>query len=388
MDVLIRENLRNLMTERDGAHVTIYMPTHRAGRQTQELPIQLKNRLDEAEELLEERGLRKPEIQKILEPARRLVEDPLFWEAQEDGLVFFLARDFNQTYRLPLDFESLVVVGDTFHVKPLLPILSGTGQFFILALSQEEIRLFHGTQYSIRELEPEELPESLSEVMLDKGWEKHMQFHTGTRTPGGKGGELPASYHGQGGYSRDDLKDDILRYFHRVDKGVEELLGTEQIPLVLAGVEFLHPIYEEANTYPHLFKEGITGNPERWSAQELHEKAWPLVEPLYQENREDAENVYNRLSGMDHERAVNTVEEAVPAAYFERINVLFVPLERQIWGTFDPETGEVEVHEEQQPGDEDMLSFAAVHTLLNGGMAFVVDPEEMPDTPLAAVLRF
>jgi hypothetical protein len=30
---------------------------------------------------------------------------------------------------------------------------------------------------------------------------------------------------------------------------------------VLAGVEYLLPIYREANTYPHLLAEGIHGNP-------------------------------------------------------------------------------------------------------------------------------
>jgi hypothetical protein len=42
-----------------------------------------------------------------------------------------------------------VVVTDRFHIKPLLPLLSGDGRFYVLALSQSEVRLLQGTRYSV-----------------------------------------------------------------------------------------------------------------------------------------------------------------------------------------------------------------------------------------------
>jgi len=47
--------------------------------------------------------------------------------------------------------------------------------------------------------------------------------------------------------------------------------GIKKAPLVLAGVEYLFPIYQEANTYPDLVEEGITGNPENLKPEELHD---------------------------------------------------------------------------------------------------------------------
>jgi len=47
------------------------------------------------------------------------------------------------------------------------------------------------------------------------------------------------------------------------------------------------------------------------------------------------------------------------------------------------------VHQEAKGGDEDLLDFAAIHTLLNSGTVFATDLQNIPDdTPAAAVFRY
>jgi len=66
-----------------------------------------------------------------------------------------------------------------------------------------------------------------------------------------------------------------------------------------------------------------------------------------------------------------------------------VPVGQQLWGKFDPGTLSVDLHPEPEPDDEDMLDFAAIHTLLNGGTVYAVEPEQVPDAaPSAAIFRF
>jgi hypothetical protein len=49
----------------------------------------------------------------------------------------------------------------------------------------------------------------------------------------------------------------------------------------------------------------------------------------------------------------------------------------------------VDLHPEPEPDDEDMLDFAAIHTLLNGGTVYAVEPEKVPDeAPAAAIFRY
>ena len=387
MDILNRDGLRILTRKPSGLCVSIYLPTHRAGREIQQDPIRLKNLLGEAEERLTASGLRASGTQELLEPAQRLLQDGLFWQHQSDGLAVFLSREMFGYYRLPFDFQDLVVVTDRFHIKPLLPLLSGDERFYVLALSQNEVRLLQGTQYSVSEVDPEGVPASLAEALRYEDPEKQLQFHTSTRTPGGKG-ERPAVFHGHGTGSN-DAKANLLRYFHRVDEGLQELLRGEQVPLVLAGVDYLLPIYKEANTYPHLVDQGIEGNPEELGAEELYERAWAVVRPLFLAAQKEAAAQYRQLAGAGSEQASNNLKEVVPAACHGRIETLFVAVGIQQWGSFDPSANMVQLHEEAEPGDEDLLDFAAVQTLLKGGTVYAVEPEKMPgEALLAAVFRY
>lgn len=388
MDILTTDELRALTKKPEGWCVSIYMPTHRVGAEIQQDPIRLKNLLAEAEERLLLKGLRTPEAKELLEPAEKLLHGGLFWQHQSDGLAIFLSPGQFRYYRLPFDFDELVVVADRFHIKPLLPLLSGDGRFYVLALSQNEVRLLQGTRYSVSEVDGDGAPKSLAEALRYNDPEKRFQFHTSTITPGGKG-QRPAIFHGHGVASADDPKDYILRYFHRVDEGLRDLLRDVKAPLVLAGVDYLLPIYKETNSYPYLVDKGVEGNPEELRAEELHERAWAIVQPLFLAAQKEAATQYKRLAGAGSKQASNDLKKIVPATYQGRVETLFVAVGLQQWGTFDPATNAVQLHREVKPGDEDLLDFAAVHTLLNGGTAYAVELEKVPDeAPLAAVLRY
>ena len=58
-----------------------------------------------------------------------------------------------------------MVVTDNFHIKPLLPLFTGDGHFYILALSQNEVRLLSGTRYSVSEVEIGQVGGSLAEAI-------------------------------------------------------------------------------------------------------------------------------------------------------------------------------------------------------------------------------
>lgn len=382
MDLLPREELEKLIEGCGGPCVSIFLPTHRAGTETQQDPIRLKNLLEEAREDLLAKELRSTEADRILEPARELLADEVFWRYQSDGLAVFLSWDDFRYYRLPLHFEELTVVASRYHVKPVLPLLTGDGQFYVLALSQNEVRLLRATRYSVSEVELRDVPESLADVLKHDAPEKQLQFHTGTS--GGRGGRA-AVFHG---HEAVDTKDYInLRYFRQVDQGVREVLKGSRALLVLAGVEYLLPIYREVSTYPHLVEEGVTGNPEGLSEEEVHRQAWAIVRPHFLEARREAVARYEQLAGTG--RTSNDLREIVPAAYYGRVDVLFAAAGSRQWGVFDPGTGEAELHEEAEFGDGDLLDFAAVQTLLTKGTVYVLDPEDVPGGAVtASVFRY
>jgi hypothetical protein len=220
MDILNRAELEQLMRKEQQWCVSIYMPTHRTGTEAQQDPIRLKNLLREAEKHLSEQGVGTRAVQKMLEPASVLLQDPNFWQHQSDGLAIFLSSNRVRRYRLPLNFEELVVVTDHFHINPLLPLFTGDGQFYILALSQNEVRLLLGTRHSVSEVDIGQVGGSLAEAIPSLNHQMSLQLHTSGSTSG-VSGSGSVTFHGQGGGSDDSAKNELLRYFRLVSDGFD-----------------------------------------------------------------------------------------------------------------------------------------------------------------------
>lgn len=384
MDLFNGEELGTLISERDEPAVSIYLPTHRVGDAIQQDPIRLKNLLRMAQERLIEWGLRSAEADQLLAPARQLLDDEVFWQHQGDGLALFLSRSGFRSYRVPFEFEELVVVTDRFHIKPLIRLLSEDGRFYILTLSGKKVRLLQGTRHSVSEMDLEEVPHGLAEALRFDDPERQLQFHTV-----GRGSS--AIFHGQGDvFDAKRHKKDLLRYFQQVDKGLHELLRQRAEPLVLAAVDYLIPIYRDANTYPNLLEEGITGNPDLLDARDLHERAWSLVGPYFERAKEKKVARYQEMQGTG--LTAREIDQIVPAAYHGRIDTLFVATGVQRWGRFDESRGVVVTHGEPEPGDEDLLDLAAVQTLVHSGEVYALGTDEVPDadgaSPAVALLRF
>jgi hypothetical protein len=61
---------------------------------------------------------------------------------------------------------------------------------------------------------------------------------------------------------------------------------------------------------------------------------------------------------------------------------------QEVWGCYDPQTGQVQVHEREDPGDDDLLNTAVVYTLAHRGTVFAVEAGDMPErAPLVAIFR-
>jgi Bacterial archaeo-eukaryotic release factor family 7 len=386
---LFGESLHSLLEIQSGPCISLFMPTDRTGMDQPQDQLRIRRLIREAESLLRSNSqLHAAQVEDVLEPLRALVDEKPFWRHASDGLAIFRSPQVFRALRLPSDFKEQLVVSDHFYLKPLLPLLTYDGRFYILALSGNAVRLLVCTHESASELPlPEQVPASLAEFLGGEERENDLQSHSSASFGSvGKGGRHPAVFHGQG-VGTDDEKDDLLRYFQHIDRGLHALLKDETAPLVLASVEYLFPLYQQANSYPHLLEQGIAGNPEKLRAETLREKAWAIVEPVVLQARQEAAADYRDLAGAG--RTSNSIGEIVPAASYGRVASLFVALDQEQWGTFDPQTATLQVHEQAQPGDEDLLDLAATQTLLHGGAVYAVEHSGMPDdTPLAAVFRY
>ncbi len=382
MDIITIDQVKQLAEIDSGPRLSLYMSTHRAGDQIEQDPIRLRNLLRQAEKELKAAGLRTPDIRSMLQPARDLLLDSLFWEHLGDGLAIFFTQEDYYLFRLPISFDELVIVSQRFYLKPLLPYFMDDGLFYILALSQDEVKLIEATLHTVGEVPIRDMPQSLAELLQFDEFEQNLQFHTSTAPPtAGR----PAMFHGHS--DEDELKPRILQWFQRIDEALPEFLADRETPIVLAGVEYLIPIYQEANSLCCVLDKAIEGNPEELSAKELHAKAMDIIRPFFAQSRRQAQDHYQESAGTG--LATAQFEEVVLAAQYGRVETLFVAGDTQVWGTYDPDNGTVEMHASPEEGGRDLLDEAAVQTLLNGGRVFVLSPEEMPDNAsLAAIFRY
>ncbi|MBN2083929.1 MAG: hypothetical protein JW748_01805 [Anaerolineales bacterium] len=370
-----------------GVHLSLYMPTHPTGREKAQDPIRLRNMIRSAEKQLRDNGWRASAIEEFTASTRILLQTPGYWRRQGLGLAVFSSSDTRYDYHLPIRPPRTLAVSRRFHVKPLMPLLYDDGLFFILAISQNEVRTLWGTRDRVLPVELKNVPGSMAEAIGPISAEKHLQWHTRTGDTSGWR-RRAAVFHGQGG-GIDGKKDDLLRFFQLVDHGVAQFLGNRRIPLIVAGVDFLLPIYRKANTYPNLAAVLPIGNPERLHAAALQKSAWDALRPVIAQRREDAFLAYRRLAGAGDERACDDLKTILAAAFQGRVESVFVNPQVQEWGSYEPDSGRMTLTPAPQDGAEDLLDLAAIQTFLHRGSVFVVNRGHIPSgSDIAAQLRF
>ncbi len=377
-----------LTEPREGWCVSLYLPLVTTGRELHQSPIRLKNLRGRAYELLREKGMRGSDLEAFFEPLDNHFSTAFIDKYQGQGLCLFLAEGFFRCFYPPLRFDEFVHLGHRFHLKPLLPLISeGRRSYLVLALGLHQTRLFRMTLQSMEEMDLPGVPSTIEGALNKDVPEQGQQFYTGTPSQG-PGRMRPAIFFGTGG-GRDgrEMKREILQYFKIVDGKLQGVMANERDPLLLAGIDYLLPLFRDASAYGNILDEAITVNSEGMSVGALHALAWEKVKP--QRDLAVTEALEKYRAKMASGLGGNDLFAVVPAAAYGRVEQLFLPGGRNKWGAFDMNSGRVEIHSTEKENSVDLLDLAAAQTLRNNGEVFVLDAEAMPDhTGIAAGYRY
>src|SRR5258708_28290250 len=234
--------------------------------------IHLKEMLQKAEKQLLAMNIKRTDAESILAPARDFLDDRGFWDQHHEGLAVFLSAK-PDSFRYYTDdstaikFTETVIVANRFYTKPLLPLLTGDGPFYVLALSQDHVGLLKGNRDSIRSIPipgvPHDIDEALGEEIPEREVQARPMNMAGRQQTGVFGGIDLEKYH----------KDRILRYFRTVNASLHKMLAPHQAMLVLAGLDYFHALYRQAKTYAYMPDEGININADALPAKALHANA-------------------------------------------------------------------------------------------------------------------
>lgn len=371
-----------LMAEDDGPRVSLYLPTHRGGREVRQAAIRLKNLLAAAAEQLTTRGESAADAKTLLAPAADLVNRQDYWEHQLDGLAIFLDGDGMRDFRCPRRFDELCYVNGHFHLKPLLPVLRRETAFHLLALSLKKVRLYEVTTDRLDELALDGIPESLEDALGHDLDEPTLQMHTGG--PAGPGRDSGV-FHGHGA-GDDDRDAEVVRFLQLVDRGLRDHLQDDAEPVVLCGVKELVHRFHDLSRHPGLVPGGVSGHHDSLDPRRLHAEAWEVARPVLDEDAERAAARFTELRGTP----LASAEVAVvgPALAGGRVESLLVSAEQRFWGRLE-EDGTPRIHDERRPWDVELLDRLAALGLKRGTEVFVRRSSRLPDgVALAAVMRF
>jgi hypothetical protein len=261
-------------------------------------------------------------------------------------------------------------------------LISQNDYFYLLVLSKKCAKLYRADSFGMVFIDIPEMPRGMEDVIHFEEKDDQKLFRTES-----SGSGHGANYHGIGG-GRPDEKTHLATYFDEVDETVwKAILKKETVPLVLAGVEYLVPIFKSVSNYNFIWDTPLTGSHEHDEVNTLYEEAKLMMAPYFMQRHEKALAMYANQSATSLTSSIP--DDVIPAAHYKQVWHLFVLKNEHIWGSFDEVKNELIIHETQQDGDECLIDKSIIKTVLNGGEVHLLDKDQMPaDSKIAAVMRY
>jgi len=269
-----KRELKELRAFNQPYSLSIYAPYIEPNVSSNPNRIELKNLLRESETALLSAGVTPKEIKKTLKPAKALLEGREFWPVHHESLVLFAHPQLFYYYHLPSQsIPYMLTVEKGFNLQPLLMVMQANKQYYVLALSHKNVKFYKGDHYQIKQVYLNNFPSNMEETLNVDEYPKARELHMIAPPSMGKGTE---AYHGQYNVKEVD-KAMLLEFFRRINKRLQIFLQDKHLPIILAGVDYLKPIYHQVNTSPNLIPNGIKGNTEHTKLDNLRDQAWKLL---------------------------------------------------------------------------------------------------------------
>jgi hypothetical protein len=367
VDIPHRSEIEQLIAHRGPACMSLYLPTTPVTQDAQADRIALKNLTKEGLEQFRAAGADKRDLWPVEEAVDDLIEDDEFWRFQAHSLAVFVTPDHIVTFRLPNALTAMVEASDRFHVKPLLRSVTWPQAAYVLALSQNAVRVV-------------EVAGDLPAVTV-----KVDGMPTDAASAVGKATVLDRSQKGRI-HGSEGQKVRLRQYARRVDQALRGLIHGGETPLILAANEPLDGIYRSVNSYPHLAAQGIAGNLDTQTDAELATAARAILDTLHREELASLHALFDARSKAG--RATNDIAQAARAATYGAIDTLLVDIDEVIPGTVGDD-GSITLKDSPCAESYGVVDEIAGRAFMSGARVLGVRRADVPGSAsLAAILRY
>ena len=368
VDIPTLSEFKMLSGVRADACISVYLKTTPLSQEADASRIQLGNLTKDAADQLEANGFDKRRLAALREHFDDLAEDDEFWRLQANSLAVLATPDSICTFRLANTLSPMVQVSDRFHLNPLLRAITFPHSAFVLALSENAVRLV--------EVFPELAPVTVNIDRLPKDAASAVGKSTlNDRSPSGR-------IHGSEGQNVR-----FAQYSRHVDAALRPLLAGRDTPLILAATGRLASVYRSVNTYPNLLSEGIEDSPDRISNGNLAEAAQRILDAAYRKEIVDLKGLYETRAGQG--RATTDLSDAARAATYGAVEALLVDIDTVVPGIVDDETGAISFADKSGASSYGVIDEIARRALASGAKVLAVRKSDLPgQSGLAAILRY
>lgn len=365
-DIPARNQIDSMMTARNPASVSIYLPTDPVSTGEHER-LQLKNLTTQAARDLAEQGVDKRDIAAIEDELQDLIDDVDIWRYMARSLAIFATPDYIATFRLPNHLNEHLHVSDRFFLKPLLRSVTFPHMGYVLALSQNQVRLLEvlpeGAPF---EVSVPDLPSDMGAVIAAEG------------APGRAPRRRLAGAEG--------TKVRMAQFARRINQALRPVLQGDA-PLVIAGTEPMVSIFRAACTYPDLSPDTLSSNPETTPDADLAQQARAVLDRTYAQQLAAQLELFEQRRAQS--RAVSDLADVAKAATRGMVDTVFVDIDDNVPGQLDDDTGEVTFADDNDPHAYGLVDEIVRQVWMAGGQVLAVRREDVPDQgTVAAILRY
>lgn len=378
---IVKEFPNDIIYEREGPCISIYLPTHRHSAGRQQDKITFKNQIQKVERSLAEEYSQN-EIKEFLAPLYEIERDNYFWGHAQDGIVVLMNKNDCVVYNLSRELKELTVVSDSFHIKPLIRVFQSADKYYVLGINRKTFKLFYGNRYGLNEIEfDDDVDVKIEDVLGDQYTDAYLT----NASYGGVGNNT--MYHGHGS-KKDEIDKDIERYFRYVDRFIiSNYSNPARAPLVLVTLDEYQGAFRKLSHNRWLLDEGIVKDFESQTIEDLKEESWKIVENIYLERTRILVDRYEAEKAKD--LASDDLEHIVARSVENRIGMMLIESDKILPGKINMETGKIEESKLENVDTDDLLDDLAEIVFSSGAEVVVLPKERMPtDTGVAAVYRY
>lgn len=155
--------VRELLERKSPVMISLYMPTYRTSPDREQNAVRFRNLLEEVR-----RQVKDGEGEKLVKELKELSQDTEFWQDVKEGLAVFVDNEGMETIKLAVELPERVIVGERFHILPLINYFDIFTEYYLLDLSKDRFTLSHFDSEGISPVELEGVETRFDDLFDDR----------------------------------------------------------------------------------------------------------------------------------------------------------------------------------------------------------------------------